>query len=194
MDVLGCAARFIQLAASSSGLPEFRMEQIIRGWQSLAVLPKMAEYCVISQLTSMRHGTNAYLYDDPNAVVDPITGEINGNFYMGKLVEHQVQIDFFGDTAAVPIELTRRRAHVVETLANSTEASCIFKQMNPLISCLYADDVQSMGEMDDGHAIRHRHMLLLHLSETIQADLPMRYVDNVKVHLKVTDRNLKNRG
>lgn len=191
-DVLSCVHRFVvECACAPPHLPPLKDTQVLRTWQSLAPLPDSAEYCLLTLLSSIRQGTTVIDYSpliEPRVTTVGASGSSGDDAYtergwrhLRQLYEHTVQVDFFGvDTVAAP---AYERARLCHLLACSAESSAIFHDYNPRLSCLYADDLASFGEVDDGHLIRQRYSLTLHLCEEVIHHLPQRFIKDIDLQL-----------
>lgn len=182
-DVLGAVIEFVHGCAyyPAGGIDQLPRESFVRAWQSLVQLPEgVAEYCIVTDLSQERHGSNTYLYCDS---ADPAQ---LGTLTMGKLIEHQVQVDFLATNPQVSAELPRARAGLVEMVANSTEGNALFQRINPTLSLMYCDSVQSVPELDEGHNLRGRHFVVLHVGQNIQATLPQQFIDAKATAVDVT--------
>ena len=157
-------------------LPPLKPNQVIRGWQSLATRPRTSEYCVITDLAQERHGTPIHDYK-PNLESD------NGALSIWQLLKHRVQVDFFHHSTNPAIDPARERAFILSSFANSTECANLFQEYNPLISCLYCDDVLCMNEVDTSKQLCQRYSVVLHLTEIKGHTMPMRFTDQVKLKL-----------
>ena len=192
-DVLSCVHRFIlDCAMAPPDIPPLQDKQILRTWQSLAPLPDAAEYCLITLIGTIRHGTTvidyapqidprieSYLTNQSQTLNDDYSER--GSRHLRQLYEYTVQVDFFGVDTVAP--QTYERARLCHLLACSSEASAIFHDYNPRLSCLYADDISSFGELDDGHLIRQRYSLTLHLCEEVEHRLPQRFIKDIDLQL-----------
>ena len=87
--------------------------------------------------------------------------------------------------------IPKRRADQIYMIAHSPYATGFFYAQNPRVSCLYCDPPTSLGELDGSHALRHRHMVNLHVAELQVLELPVStfggvdlYTENALVHHK----------
>lgn len=185
-DVLGCVFRFIQDHVHDENMLPLKDSQILRSWNSAAIAPQTSEYCILTHTGSVRHGTNVYAYRLPEE------GDM-GICETAKFLEHFIQVDFFCSDQSAPPDLTRRRAQVLELLANSQAAPSIFSSMNERMTCLYADNVQCFNEVDEAHRMRQRHTLTLHTGEHFAHGIPQRYISGVELYLTeaITSTNIK---
>lgn len=171
-DVLGCTYRFILEHAfdrCNGELKQLSHNQILRGWQHMAIAPKFDEFCVITSISQTRHGTPIHNYA-PNA------NDNSGSLGIQHLLLHNVQIDFFCNPKSGSDNRAYERAFIVAALANSTECAAIFQSYNPLISCLYSDEILNFSEIDEMHQMRHRYSVTLHLSEVKTHTMPQHFV------------------
>lgn len=173
-DLLSAVIEFVRSCCyyPPDGLPQLPLSSFVRAWQSLAQLPEgVSEYCIVTDLTQVRHGTNTYFYRDS---ADKVA---LGTLTTGKLVEHQVQVDFMGTDPQTPLEWPRARASLVELIANSTEGNALLQRINPSLSLMYCDDVQSVPELDEAHNLRGRHFVVLHIGQNVLATLPQEFIE-----------------
>lgn len=171
-DVLGTVIEFVRrFACYPPEVPMLPASSFVRAWQSLAQLPAdVSEYCIVTDLSAVRRGSNTYWYEPEQ------DGARLGTLTMGKLIEHSVQVDFYGTDPQTSVELTRTRAHLLELMANSTEGNRNFARINPALSLMYCDEVQSAPGLDEGHNLNTRHFVVLHIGQNIQATLPQRFI------------------
>lgn len=173
-DLLSAVIEFVWSCSyyPPDGLPQLPRTSFVRAWQSLAQLPEgVSECCIVTDLSQVRHGTNTYVYRDS------ADKQALGSLTMGKLIEHQVQVDFMATDPQTPIEWPRARAGLVECIANSTEGNALLKRINPSLSLMYCDDVQSLPEMDESHNLRSRHLVVLHIGQNVLATLPQEFIE-----------------
>ena len=173
-DLLSAVIEFVWSCSyyPPDGLPQLPRTSFVRAWQSLAQLPEgVTECCIVTDLSQVRHGTNTYVYRDS------ADKQALGSLTMGKLIEHQVQVDFMATDPQTPIEWPRARAGLVECIANSTEGNALLKRINPSLSLMYCDDVQSLPEMDEAHNLRSRHFVVLHIGQNVLATLPQEFFE-----------------
>lgn len=180
-DVLGCIYRLILehiYDPFSDDLPQLQPSQIMRGWQSLANRPRTNEYCVITDLMQERHGTPIHDYQ-------PSQDSNLGKLTVKQLLKHSVQVDFFNHSIDPTKDPARERAFILTSLANSTECTALLNEYNPLISCLFCDEMVCLNEVDTAHQLYQRYTVTLHISEIKGHSMPMRFTDQVK--LKTTN-------
>ena len=150
-DLLSAVIEFVWSCCyyPPDGLTQLPRTSFVRAWQSLAT----------------------YVYRDS------ADKQALGSLTMGKLIEHQVQVDFMATDPQTPIEWPRARAGLVECIANSTEGNALLKRINPSLSLMYCDDVQSLPEMDEAHNLRSRHFVVLHIGQNVLATLPQEFFE-----------------
>lgn len=184
-DILGCVYAYVHAHAHGPELPQLTESQIVRSWHDAAMAPPDSEYCVLTHLSSIRHGTNVHEYEAPEG--DTQTGLI----HMYKSIEHTVQVDFFC-TLQNGQDNARRRATILELVFNSTNSDSYLKSYNQNFSALYADDVTSFNEIDETNGNRQRHCVTLHIGETVHHAMPQQYFDAVDLHTRPIDGLNKN--
>lgn len=185
-DALGCVYRFVRAHIHDLNTPPLSENQILRSWQSLATAPPLDEYCVLAHLSTIRHGSNYYQYDFKNPINE------KGIKQTSTLLEHSIQVDFFGVDTNGSGSAARHRASLLEMLINSTDANDLFADLNPEFGCLYADDVMHFAEVDERRRIRERHSITIHLSQTLKHNTAQRYMDSVIIRSISADNLLNN--
>ena len=172
IDVLDAVYDFVLACAYDQDIPQYTEDQIIRGWQNDATLPpETQEFCIISELNTVRHGTN-----EETAFIDD-----HVNFY--ETIEHVIQLDFYS-----PEQLyARGRANIIELLARSRVATTFFKAANPDLTCLYADDPRNLTGLDDTKSFVARYQLTLHLEERAKLEIPTDYFTSINIHTENVD-------
>lgn len=186
-DVLGAVSRFVSAYAHEAPeIPRLAERQIIRGWNAFTILPNDGEYCIITQTNSKRLAYNAYTkqlnhYQDNTEI---------GTITLLKSIEHTIQVDFIG-SSSVSNEVVFARANALEIVANSMYAAQFFKKINPNLSLLYADDIVSIGEMGNEHAVRSKHSIVLHINEVMSRDLPVGVIEDVNLKVKEATTDIK---
>lgn len=188
-DVLGVVHAFVHKFAQIplDGVPELSEKQIIRGWQALGLAPAVDEICIITLLNSVRTS-----FDSPSRCsVSPDESAEPSKLRITQRLEHLVQIDFAALSQRLDPSIPKRRADQIYMLAHSPYAEGFFYAQNPRVSCLYCDPPTSLGELDGSHALRHRHMVNLHVAELQVLELPVStfggvdlYTENALVHHK----------
>lgn len=173
IDVLSAVYDFVLQYAKSDNVPAYREEQIIIAWQNSATLPAdTQEFCVISEINTVRHGTN-----EESAVIDDSV-----TFY--ETLEHIIQLDFYGVN---PYD-TRVRANAIEMLAFSRVATAFFSAYSDqYLTCLYADDVRNLTGLDETKTFIARYQVTLHLEERLNQAIQTDYFTNVNLHLENVD-------
>ena len=152
-DVLGDVYDYVREFAQIAGrVPAYRDDQIVRAQQNAMVMPPDTEFCVLSYLRSVRHGTTAETFPDEQ-----------GGVALAETLEHIVQVDIYGAEPFVPGEVTRERAQALE-LASRSGAGCRFFSGRGL-GLLYADDVAMRPGWDDAKNYTMCYSLTLHLEQ-----------------------------
>lgn len=173
VDILGCVYRFILNHAHDETAPQLRDGQILRGWQSLPTAPPFDEYCIITELSTVRHGTNAYKVEESATQA--------GMRVTAAQYEHLVQVDFLSSDAPAAAAASRHRVLITEMLLNAYYANKMFKELNPALSVLYCDAPVSLAEPDETHRLRQRHTLTLHIGQTVVHTMPIDIVETVRI-------------
>ncbi len=89
----------------SENAPQFTESQIIRGWQNSAVSPAGSQdFCVFSELNTIRHGTN-----EESKIIDD-------GVVVQETLEHVIQLDFYSLDPLIACS----QAYVIELLAFSS--------------------------------------------------------------------------
>lgn len=179
-DLLGCVYSLVQAHARGPGLPQLTDGQIFRAWNDATLAPPEAEFCVLTHLSSVRHGTNVHDFEVPEGDTDM------GQQHMYNCIEHAVQVDFFS-TLQNGQNAARRRASILEIVFNSINADSIIQALNPVFCAMFAEDTMAMNELDETHGNRQRHSVTLHISETFHHAIPQRFFDTVKLRTKPVD-------
>ncbi len=172
-DLLGCVYRFVRDYAFDDHAPKLSDEQILRGWQSLPTAPPSNEFCIITHLSTVRHGSNAYRVVDSNAA--------DGARVTAAMYEHLVQIDYLSTDDYAAAAASRRRVLIAEMMLNAYYVNSLFKHLNPAFSVLYCDAPNSLAEIDDTHRLRQRHTLTLHIGQTVELAMPIDIVETVRI-------------
>lgn len=186
-DVLGCVYRFILEHAydrCNGELKQLNPNQILRGWQHMAIAPRFDEFCVITPISQTRRCSPLHNYT-------PNTDDNLGSLDIQHLLLHNVQIDFFCNPKSGYDNRAYERAFIVAALANSTECAAIFQSYNPLISCLYSDDIQPLWEQDEMHQVRHRYSVTMHLSENKTHATPQCFFDSLDFQLHNVNQKIQ---
>lgn len=178
LDLLGCVYRLVRDYAYDEQCPKLNDQQILRSWQSLATLPPTDEACIITFLSSVRHGSNAY------QVQEIESGNSEGTRKTAALFEHLVQIDFLSTDKYEAATNARRRSQIVEMTLNSYYGNALVRKLNPEFGILYCDAPMSIAELDDVHRLRQRHTLTAHFSQTVTHTMPIPIVDAVRFELR----------
>lgn len=188
-DIFGVMFRLIKTYAhNGSDIPPLQDEQIIRARQSLVLSSKFSEYCVLTLLSSIRHGTNAYQNNAPGS------GSDLGNVTMSKCIEHMMQVDFLGIDPLIKQYIPMQRASIFESIVNSDIGVTFVKSINPLLSILYTDDIQSSAELNESHLFRDRYSVVVHLNEHHDLSVPLAYIDNIDLRTENIDVHHSMRG
>ena len=158
IDVLGAVYDFVQAFAwRNDDVPQLKDDQIIRGWQNTGTLPQgSTEFCVITLLQSVRHGTpvNTALKDDY---------EYSAQYE--KLKEHFISVDFCSAEPYVLPQATKLRADILEMISFSPHGVEFFQKVSPALSIMYAEGVQDLSFLDPDKVYTARYQLTLHVSE-----------------------------
>lgn len=158
IDVLDAVYDFIlQYAWRNDDVPQYDPGQIVRGWQNAAVLPNTTEFCVITTLSTVRHGTPV----DYSLVT---TEEINAQY--AKVSEYLIQVDFCSAEPNTLPEVTKARADIIEMLFFTHKAAEFFNQYEGL-GLMYADDVRDLSYLDENKLYNARYSVTLHISNTV---------------------------
>ncbi len=179
-DILGSVYRFILNHAHGDGISPLEKMQILRGWQSLPTAPPFDEYCILSHLSSIRHGTNAYELIDKQ---QPIGQRVTAAYF-----EHLVQVDFLSTDDPGVAAASRMRVLITEMVVNSYDAKRLFEKLNPSLSVLYCDGPVSLAELDETHRLRQRHTLTLHIGQTVKHTMPIDIVETVRIEPRPLSR------
>lgn len=179
-DPLGVVYQFIRDFAYQEGESSPLSEnQVIRGWQNLAYLPKdTTEFCVLTLRDGARQGSNVYQFTDD--------GE-DMNMHVMKNLDLIVQVDFNSAEPYVDPIVTRNRAEIVEQLINSYVGPKYFKDKDENLSVLYAEDVKNLSGLDETKTMTARYMVMLHLSQRIDKHLPIDYFTSVHIKTENVD-------
>lgn len=184
IDVLGLVYRYVKrFAWRNNDVPQYRDDQIIRGWQNTGTLPSdSAEFCVITLNASTSHGLPVNL---------PLVTETEYTAQFFAVTEHTIQIDFCSAEPAINPQVTKLRAGLLKIISGTFMANQFFKlavedpRTDPVIACLYADEVQDWSALDIDKLYSARYSLNLHLSETQRTNFePIPSFDNVKIRTK----------
>lgn len=188
-DVLAVVCEYVYAFAQIpiAGIPQLTKEQIIRGWQALGIAPAADEVCIVTLLSSVRTS-----FDSPSwAELSSGDSSEPSLLRVEQRLEHSVQIDFAALSQRIDPSVTKRRADQIYMISHSNYAAGFFHSHNPRLSCLYCDPPSSLGELDGAHALKHRHIVTLHVSESQVMTLPVStfervslYTENVLVHHK----------
>ncbi len=172
LDVLDAVYDFIYAYAKSETVQQLTQNQIIRGWQNSAILPSHAQdFCVFSELNTLRHGTN-----EESKVID-------NNVIFRETLEHVIQIDFYSLDPFV----ARERANIIEMLAFSRVATDFFKNFNNSLTCLFAEDVRNLTGLDETKSFLARYQVVIHLEERLNHSIQTDYFTNVSLHIEDVD-------
>ena len=185
LDLLGCVYRLVRDFMYDEQCPKLNDNQILRSWQSLAAMPPTDEACIITFLSSVRHGSNAY------EVQEIESGSLEGNRKTAALFEHLVQVDFLSSDKYEAASNARRRAQIFEMTINSYYGNSIVKKLNPEFGVLFCDAPMSIAEFDEVHRLRQRHTVTAHFSQTITHTLPIPIVDAVRFELRPVPSGVK---
>lgn len=189
-DVLGVVCDFVYYFSQidEPTVPKLKREQIIRGWQALGVAPASDELCIVTLLSSTRTSI-----DSPSrCCISKDEAAEPSKLKIQQRLEHTVQIDFAALSQRLDPSITKRRADQIYMMAHSPYAAGFFCARNPRMSCLFCDPPTSLGELDGVHALKHRHLITMHVSENQVMTLPVStfdrvtlYTENALIHHKV---------
>ena len=172
LDVLNAVYDFIYAYSKNENVPQFTENQIIRGWQNSAVLPQESQdFCVFSEINTIRHGTN-----EESLIID-------NNVIFYETLEHVIQIDFYSLNPFI----ARSRANLIELLAFTRVATDFFKKINKSLTCLYAEDVRNLTGLDETKSFLARYQVVIHLEERLNQAIQTDYFTNVNLHLENVD-------
>ncbi len=110
--------------------------RVFRGNQSREVLPSDNEYCIYTPILRKRRGTNVYSFD-----AEDCDDDTNGTETFTGSVEMEIQVDFYGSTAA-------RFAQGMETAARSELANRYFVRENVPLRVLYCTEPRDLTGLD----------------------------------------------
>lgn len=183
IDILGAVYDYVQaFAYLEPDVPQYRDDQIVRGWQNTAVLPQnTTEFCIITLLRTERHGKPS---DRPLVNDEGFAGQ------MWQLVEHVVQIDCCSAEPFVLPQATKLRAEQIVMISNSRYGPAYFKQQSPLLNCLKAEGVSDMSFLDPDKLYTARYMCTLHLEEIQHSRaIDVNSFTAVNLHLENVERH-----
>ena len=85
LDLLGIVFDYVKQYAQVPGaVAAYTDDQIVRGQQNTAILPELTEFCVITYLRGLRHGTTLEALPDETDAAR-----------VEEKVEHLVQVDLY---------------------------------------------------------------------------------------------------
>lgn len=160
----------------SNDINPYTENQIVRGWQNSATLPPNTnEFCIITDLTTSAHGTTSEFFDSDNVC------------QLQRTIEHVIQIDFLSSEGITLPQTTLRRATAIQTVSNTNFATDFFQTFDSSLTCLYADGVTNLSELDESKTYSTRYQVQLHLAEIFTTTISADTFSNVDLHIENVD-------
>lgn len=183
IDILGAVYDFVLAYAKSDDIPAYTEDQIVRGFQNMAAMPENThEFCTITLLNTVRHGTNHEFYTNTADNTDETLKQ-----HFQEVLEHVIQLDFCSAEPFVLPQITQARANIIELVAGSNQATDFFENYpdengnKDLITCLYAEDLQNLTGFDETKTYTARYMVRLHLQERFSAAFDVDYFNKIAI-------------
>lgn len=178
LDILSAVYDFVLKYAcdAGAGVPAYDETQIVRGWQNSATLPPTVnEFCIITELNTIAHGTTSELC------------KTDVECQYKRTVEHVIQIDFISSEGITAPHATLLRANVINMLCNTSVATSFFKSFSENLTCLYCDGVTNLSSLDETKTYATRYQVVIHLAEILSTSLTVDTFSNVKLNIENVD-------
>ena len=161
LDLLGIVFDYVKQYAQVPGtVAAYTDDQIVRGQQNAAILPELTEFCVITYLRGIRHGTTLEAFPDSKDAA-----------LLEEKVEHLVQVDLYSAEPYTPQEDTRERAQALEMISRSGVGARFFEAQGAGLSLLFAEDIGLRPGWDDTKNYTACFTTILHIEQNFSVSL-----------------------